>query len=231
MVSCNLNTQCGLATIKANASIQFGSDTLIKTPDIINISITKSRGNLVSTAQAQFHFNSGDLSGSAGSDIVIKILDTLAFTGTIKRIDISPSFRCAGEQIVRIQAEDYLNKIVNRTITRRQKLPGLGPIAFISSIYKRTTVGFDSARDLHDINQTNSPVDIFTHTINFAEMTQFSKSGENNLMGTLHPVTKVADVIVNGGGNGGGGLGLHSHEKLDLSERGGGMAYSVFGIK
>lgn len=231
MASCDIEEVCGLSTIKATASIQFG-EVFIKTPDIINITVSRSRGNIIGTVQAQFHFNSTDISGETGSDVVVKILEHTVFTGSIKRIDISPSFRCAGEQIVRIQAEDYLHKIVNRTITRRQKLPGLGPMAFISSIYKRTTVGFDTVRDAYDINQSSSPIDIFTHSMNFTEINQFTKVGENNLMGTLHPVTKVADIIKDkGAGIGGGGFILHSHESLNLDESGGGPSRSVFGVK
>lgn len=219
---------CGLNTMRASAVVSIGGHS-VSTPDIINITINKTRGQLTATAQVQYHATTEE-STDAGSDIVITIMGQRAFTGTIKRIDISPSFRCAGEKIVRIQAEDYLNRIANKAITRRQKNPSLGPMVFITSIYKRVTVGFDKMRDRFDVDGGQSPLDVFTHSTNFREIPFFIAGGETNTMGALHPVTKVADAFPKPGG-GSGGMVMHSHESLDFSERGFGPATAVFGSK
>jgi hypothetical protein len=221
---------CGLKSIKADAKVTVGQFS-VGTPHIISINVTKTRGQLVNTAQVQFHVDQDNKIGT-GTFILIEIQGSLVFTGIVKRIDVSPSFRCMGEKIIRIQAEDSLYKIVNRNITRRQKDPGLGIICFISSIYKRVTVGFDNVRNLQDVAHSSSDIEVFTPTTNFAEMNQFVKDGQTNVAGALHPVTKIADQFSNRGGLGGaGGITLHSHETLDLSERGGGPAKSVFGVK
>jgi len=204
---------CGLNTIKANANVFIG-DISVSTPDIIAINISKIRGNLTSTAQVQFHLAPGKSGGGAGDGIIVSILGQKAFTGMVKRIDVSPSFRCAGEKIVRIQAEDCMSKIMGRHYTRRQKHPGLGPIAFISSIYKRVTVGFDPPRNPQDLDGGQSPAEVFTHSLNFMDLNQFIHAGETNMAGSLHPVTKASDLPYQGGSTGGSGFILHDHSSL-----------------
>ena len=108
--------------------------------------------------------------------IVIYLYNTVVFTGVVKSLGISPSLRCAGEIIVRAQGEDILYKLENRNITRRQKLSGLGPIAFISSLStKRTSIGFDDPPSRYGIDSSNSPIEFITHSINPEEQTQMMK--------------------------------------------------------
>ena len=224
-----MSTVCNLETIPAKATISAGGTT-VTTPHIINITISRVRGQLVGTASMQYYSNSGVGGAGAGAGLTIEINGGLAFTGSIRRIDTSPSYRCAGEIIVRIQAEDYLHRLVNKNITRRQKNSGLGPICFISSIYKRVTVGFDAIRDRHDISSTSSPVDVFTPTMNFADMLQFIRSGDNNTLGGLHPITKNGDWFDNNkASGGGGGMILHDHSSLNLGgPHAGGPSKAVF---
>lgn len=225
---------CGVGrTIKAECTIKMGGID-IKTPYIIGAFINKTRGNLTTTAQGSFRIPDGKKFQAVGTNIYVYFWNTLVFTGTVKRIDVSPSFQCAGELIVRFQAEDFMNRIEGRAITRRQKHSGLGPMAFIAGHTPRTTVGFDSIRNLHDISHTASPVNIFTHTVNMAEMTQFIKGGEQNTLGSLHPLTKVADILANGGKAlaGGGSFILHDHSSLSLTgPHAGGPAVATYSIK
>lgn len=227
---------CGLDTIPASASILI-SGRRFSTPEIISISVSRTRGQMVSSASATFHAKDIFSSGggiTAGDSVVIKFFGDTVFTGFIKRLNVGPSFRCDGEIIVRIQAEDVLFRIDNRNFTRRQKLAGLGPIAFITSIYKRTYTGFDDPSQRHDVSNTSSPVDFLTPTINMSEQSVFIKGGETNVIGDLHPVTKLADKPDFGGAGGGGGgsFFLHDHTTLDLTgPAAGGPAKSVFGVK
>ena len=225
---------CGLNTVPASASILIGGRKFA-TPEIISISVSRTRGQLVGTASATFHAKDISSQGiDAGDSVVIKFFGDTVFTGFIKRLNLGPSFRCDGELIIRLQAEDVLFRIDNRNFTRRQKLAGLGPIAMITSIYKRTYTGFDDPSQVHDISNTGSPVNYLTPTINMSEHSALMKNGETNVIGDLHPVTKLADKPDFGGaGSGGGGAFiLHDHTTLDLAgPHAGGPAKSVFGVK
>lgn len=223
--------ECGLTTIKASATIKVGSIS-ISTPNVISISVNRTRGQVVSTCAVAFTFN-GEFNAGSGAPLVVYFYNELVWVGVVKRMAISPSLRCAGEINVKIQAEDILHKLENRNITRRQKLAGLGPLAFITSVYKRTTLGFDDEPSRHDISNSSSPVHFFTPTINMREHTMFL-GGNDNITGDLHPVTKVSDPITGRGkgATGGGSFILHDHSTLDLSgPHSGGPAYSVFSSK
>lgn len=222
---------CGLTTVKASATIKIGSIS-VTTPNIVSISVNRTRGQLVSTCAVAFIFN-GEFEADAGAPLVVYFYNELVWTGVVKRMAISPSLQCAGEISVKIQGEDILHKLENRNITRRQKLAGLGPLAFISQVYKRTSLGFDDPPSRHDISNSSSPVHYFTPTINMREHTQFLM-GNENITGELHPVTKVADRISGKGkaGTGGGSFILHDHSTLDLSgPHAGGPAFAVFSSK
>jgi hypothetical protein len=104
----------------------------------------------------------------------------------------------------------------------------------ISSIYKRTSLAFDTPPDRHDIESSLSPITINTHTVNMSEWSQFMKGGEQNTIGSLHPVTKVADRFntSRAGASGGGSFFLHDHTSLDISgPKAGGPSAGVFGVK
>lgn len=218
---------CGLQTRPASAYIRIGGIG-IATPDIMNISISRSRGQLSSTASVSFLYSSSEDS-LTDTNILIKIDTVTVFTGYIKKLVINPSFRCAGEIIVRIQASDALSRIENQLITRRQKLAGLGPIAFITSVTRRTYAGWDDPALLHNIAATNSPVDAVVPGVNFREYDQFISGGENSTIGFNHPIVKNSDPMQNGGAaQGGGGFILHSHETLNLDQTGGGPSKAVF---
>jgi len=225
---------CGLTTVPASGLIRIG-DIRVGTPDLKSISVSRTRGQLVSSCSVSFIFN-GEFSAPAGAPIAVFLYDQSVWVGVVKRLSISPSLRCAGSVLVKIQAEDILHKLENRSITRRQKLAGLGPMAFITSVHKRTSPGFDDPPSRHNIFNSASEVGYLTHTINFREHTQFG-IGNENTTGSLHPWTKIADPINNAGqslGAGGGGSGfiLHDHSSLDISgPHAGGPSYSVFGVK
>lgn len=229
--------ECRLQRIVASASLHLGSVKIV-TPDIINISVNRARGQLVGTASATFHLKEVTSEGLlGGTRVVLKILGQTVFTGVVKRVVVQPSLRCAGEVIVRIQAEDEMFKLQNRLITRRQKLAGLGVIAFISSVVHRTYTGWDDPSQLHDIANSNSPIDIISTTVNIREHKQLLQGGETNLAGNLHPIMKNSDPLVggpkSGGGGTGGGLILHDHASLDLDgeKPGGGPSFGVFSVK
>jgi hypothetical protein len=231
---------CGFNVIPADATVTIAGKCY-RTPNIISISVSRSRGSLVGSASASVHIGeeSSGCSGSKGSatsgptgDVIIKFFGYPVFVGTMKRLSISPSYRCQGEFILRIQAEDAMSNLEGKVYTRRQKLPGLGPLGLITSVYKRTFTGFDNPAELHDISSSASPVKYFTNTVNIAEHTKLLKSGETNVMGDLHPVTKVADKPQKGGGGTGGGIILHDHSSLSLTgPHSGGPAYAVFSSK
>ena len=173
---------CGLTTVKASAKIKVGGYTA-STPNILSISVNRSRGQLVSSCAVVFMVE-GEINLDAGAPLVIYFYNELVWTGVAKRINISPSLRCAGEVIVKLQGEDILHKLENRNITRRQKLAGLGPLAFITSVHKRTTMGFDDPpSNRHDISHSSSPVEVLVPTINMREHTQFSQTGSDSVQG------------------------------------------------
>ena len=228
-----MTNNCGLNTTPASASIHLAG-MVIKTPDIISISVSRTRGQIVGGASVSFHLTDANAQYlSTGSNIVIKIYTQPVFTGTIKRLIIQPSSRCSGELIIRIQAEDAMSKLNNKAFTRRQKLAGLGIMVLISSVVHRTYTGWDSPQMLHNISNSNSPIDIISHTINARDQTQFVNDGQMSVIGNLHPIMKVSDPITNAGGKAGtGGFILHDHSTLDISgPRAGGPSVGVFGIK
>lgn len=225
-----------LQTIQANATIVL-SNFSISTPDILNINVTRTRGQAVNSASVAFTFK-GELilkalDNSKHFPLVIFFYGNPIFTGIAKRLSISPSARCADEIIVRVQGEDILYKLENRNFTRRQKLPGLGPICFISSLSnRRTSLGFDDPPSRFGIDSGASPIEYMTHSINPAEQINM-KSDTNSILGPGHPITKLADPIQNSNaGTGGiGGFIIHDHSSMSLDEHGGGPAVGVFGIK
>lgn len=222
---------CGLTPIEARCIVRIGGVTAT-TPMVIAANVSRNRGQLSAAASATFYYE-GNENFNAGSNFAIYIMGQIVFNGVAKRIIIGPSLRCAGELRVTIQGEDRLNRIENRAITRRQKLAGLGPLAFISGVYKRTELGFDDPPSRYDISSSSSPVEVFSPTTNHAAMHQFLK-GNDSITGDLHPVTRVADKITNisAPSSGGGSFILHDHSTLDLSgPHAGGPARGVFGVK
>jgi len=204
------------------------------TPEVISVNVSRMRGQLVGTASASFYAKSDATTPSGGDKMQIYIAGALVFTGTAKRISISPSNICAGEIVIRVQGEDYLHRLANRQITRRQKLAGLGPLAMITGVQKRTSVNFDDAPGRYDISHSSSPIDIFSPSVNFRDWTQLLTDNSNSSIGKLHPITSVVeeDYLHAKGTGGGGGFILHSHESLDLSgPQAGGPARAVYGIK
>lgn len=224
---------CKSEAIPAYAKIKM-NDMIIETPNIISISVSKSRGSLAGTASATFTVEDFKSTGRgpASVSVVIHFWEFAVFTGYVKRMGVSPSYECPGKYIIRIQAEDAMSELEGKFYTRRQKLPGLGPLALITTVYKRVYTGFDNPAETHDISSSASPVKYLTHTVNMAEHTKLLKNGETNVMGDLHPVTKVADKPQRGGAGTGGGFILHDHTSLDLtSPHGGGPSMSVFSSK
>lgn len=219
-----------LIGVNAHVSIFIG-EKKIETPYILSANVSRSRGQLVSTAAVTYLSETTSSQPSTeGVSLIIKFFNQTVFSGEIRKISIGPSARCAGEHVVRIQAQDPLYKLENKVFTRRQKLPGLGPLAIITQLSARTYVAFDAYLQ-HDICGTSSPVTIYSPTVNMAAMTQFVRGGETNTICSLHPVIKNGDTPLTRGKSMSGGMILHSHETLGLDERGLGPARSVFGVK
>ncbi|RKZ85084.1 MAG: hypothetical protein DRQ39_07610 [Gammaproteobacteria bacterium] len=223
----------GLSIKIASATIVFGSQT-VSTPHITSINVRRIRGELV--GKARFSYFTNDLQGnnansSGGAAIFISFGTAVIFSGYAKRVTVTPSFRCADEVIVTVEAEDVLHKLVNKRINRRQKQQGLGPIAFITSIHKRPFVAFDSPQAIYDVTGGQSPMQIYgpdPSSINARFL-----SGVTNTIGDMHPIAKASDTILNRGGTGSGSSsGLHDHTSLDTSgPRAGGPAKAVYGVK
>ena len=220
-------------TIKANAIIEIGNFE-VETPKIMSINVSRSRGKPVSSASVQFLYDRDDQDISSETKIGIWFWGTKIFTGIIRKISISPSGRVAGELIVRIQAEDFMHRLQNKRYTRRQKSNGIGPVVFISSIFKRASLGFDDPTDVYDIDSGYSPIETLTETPNMAAQLKFVRGGETNTIGGLHPMTKAADPIEDLGGAGGvgGGFILHDHTSLSTTDaHAGGPAAAVYGVE
>jgi hypothetical protein len=195
-------------TRAAEATIKIGNKN-IRTPDIININVNRSRG-VGAKASASFRYR-GDFDNTAGP-IVIYFYSGVIFSGVITRFKINASLRCANEQTISLQAEDNMIKLRNSRYTRRQRLDGLGPIVFISSLHKRTHLGFDSPTTFHDLESDNSPAEIVTHTVNMVEQTQWANVGGDNTLGGNHWETINADEVSGAAASaGGGGFILHDH--------------------
>jgi len=222
----------GFTTIAASATIAVGS-RVIQTPFIQNIRVTRNRGEIITKASFTYRTTedeAGTLNGNA--PVVIAFHSKTIFVGYARRINAGPSFNCADEMIVRVDAEDIMYKLVNQRINRRQKLDGLGPIAFITSIKGRPFSGFDDPSDVRDLTGGRSPFNFPTEGPTQARE-KFLRDGVNSF-GDLHPVVKHSDIIQNRGGvgTGGGGFILHDHTSLDLtSPHGGGPGKSVYGVK
>lgn len=219
----------------ADAKVYIGTK-VIETPYIVSINVTRSRGNPASSANVQVIYNQDHLGsvGSSPASLRIWVDGDYYFTGYIKKFTVSPSFRVAKEYILRIQAEDEMFRLINKRYTRRQKQNGIGPIAFITSIYKRTELGFDDPTQRFDIERQGSVIETITNSFNTVEHNKFLKGGEVNTFANLHPVTKVADPLIYKDTSGGAGsIGLHDHTSLDSasSPHGGGPAFAVFGTR
>jgi len=224
---------CGLTTVKAAAVVRVGPYR-VATPYVQTISISRTRGQLVSTASVRLNLDT-EFSINTATPLVIYLYNEVAYTGYVKRVTVSPSLRCAGEITVQITAEDVMYKLENRNMTRRQKLAGLGPMAFITSLYKRTSVAFDDLPARFDISGSSSPIEVLTHSLNMREMTMFA-TGYADVSGPQHPVTKNADPLGNPSQPAGGGTGtdffLHDHTTLDITgSHAGGPVKAVFSTR
>lgn len=229
------------------------SEFVTYTPYVLRCNVNRSRGEV---AKASITFRVPEKSkfftdNSAGSKVEIFFDGAVsepgqpgtgsvsswgikAFTGYIKRVNVNPSTVCAGEIIVTISAEDELFKLRNRRITRRRKQSPLPPIAFITSVHKRTHLAFDDPESKHDIDSSSSPIHIISWTFNIAEWDMFVKVGIENTKGPNHPLTAKNDPrnTQRSGGIGGGAFILHDHTSLDLTgPKAGGPSAAVFGIK
>lgn len=221
----------GLTIIHADATILFGDD-ILQTPHITSISVRRVRGELIGKARFTYFTNESSGAGATSDlPVVISWFGTPIFSGFAKRVTVAPSFRCADEVTVSVEAEDVMHKLANKRISRRQKQQGLGPMAFITSIHKRPFVAFDDPQALYDLTGGFSPMDIYgpdPRSINNRFI-----GGVQNTLGDLHPVSKASDIILNRGGTGvGGSFILHDHSSLDVSgPRAGGPSFAVYGVK
>lgn len=216
-------------TIPAEATVSFGGVDYI-TPHVHSISVRRVRGEL--SAKANFTFYTQiDEDGQVGSPVTISFYGESIFVGYARRVTVTPSFRCAGEVMVSVQAEDIMYRLVNKRINRRQKLDGLGPIAFITSIHHRPFLGFDDKQALDDVTGGHSPHQLYGPTP--AAIKSRFMQGLHNTIGDQHPVMAASDTVLNRGGRGSGaGFFLHDHSSLDISgPHAGGGAKAVYGIK
>lgn len=215
----------------AEAVVVIGGKSF-STPNILSINVTRSRGEVSSKASVSFYTGNFPNSGG-GSDtgVSIRIQGVNVFTGYLRKYSVSPSFRWAGELIVRVSAEDIMYKLLNKKIVRRQKIEGLGPMAFITGLQKRTYPGFDNPAMKFDVDKGNSPVGMLTP--GFHEPLNQMLREASYSFGPTHHVTKNADPLRNfTGGGGQGGLTLHDHSTLDTTgPHAGGGAKAVFGVK
>lgn len=218
---------------KAKANI---GGLVVKTPFLTRMNVSRSRGD---NAKASVTFllpkeenRDGNIDDLDGGPVVLWLDGIVIFTGVTRKVSITPSYQCAGEVIITVSAEDLMFKLSNQRFTRRQRLSPLAPLAMISSIHERVSLGYDDPPSRHDVERTGSDMMIFTHSINMAEHNQMLKGGETNTIGALHPITKVADPIVDGGrsGTGGEGMTYHDHASMDLPS-GAGPAKAVFSTR
>lgn len=223
MVQCNI-----FKTVCANCDASVGGYR-VETPHIISANVTRERGNPVSTASITFHYK-GTLEIPTGAELIIRFYKTPVFTGFIRSFSTSPSFKCAGDIVVKIQGEDILYRLQNKNITRRQKLSGLGIIAFINGVTRKVDLGFDDPDGInrHAVSHPGSSIHMFTPTINIRAQDQFIGSWDSPI-GPNHPVTKVSDPILPAPGRGIGGEGVTIHDHSDMENLG--PAVAVFGTK
>ena len=225
-----------LEIIPADATVFYGDGEPVTTPFIQSINIIRSRGEVgrasVTIRERGSQEDNSTTNLTYGSrQFIIRIGNRVFFQGVIQKINIVAGTECAGEVIIQFNAETLLYKLRNKRVTRRQKLYGLGPLATITSVYQKRELGFDDPPSRYDIDRGESPVTGLVLSTNMAEQTQFLNYGQNNTVANLHPTTKIADPIVGGAAAGGGSFILHTHETLELDERGGGPARAVYGIK
>lgn len=221
----------GYTTKQAEATVIIG-DQSYTTPGIHSISVKRVRGELTAKASCSFYTSESEGDGlSGGMSIQIQWYGASIFSGYVRRVTASPSFRCAGEVIVSVQAEDKMYRIANKRINRRQKLNGLGPIAFITSIHHRPFVGFDDPQSVDNVTGGYSPFQIWGPTP--GSINSMFVQGVNSTVGDLHSLMLSSDRVLNRGGRrGGGGFFLHDHSSLDISgPHAGGPAKAVYGIK
>lgn len=218
--------------IPAKCEVLVGS-LVVQTPFVLSAGVKRARGQVSkATVSLRVVSKNTKLSSSlAGKGILIRFMSQNVFTGIITNINSAASGICAGEVILNITAEDILYKLRGKRFTRRQKLNGLGPLAMITSVDERTYTGFDDRPSLYDINNSNSTLDIPTVSPNFRTIDSLLSAGLSDSINKTHPTVALADTMPKVGTPGGGGIGLHTHEKLDLSERGGGPAFSVYSSK
>jgi hypothetical protein len=225
----------GSLQYKADIRVSIGN-YVVETPNVISVNVSRTRGNPVSSASVQFIYsgNAGSFGNGAGRDLQITVYgSTPYFKGIVKKVSIAPSFRVAKEFIIRIQAEDVMHKLTNKRYTRRQKTSGIGPVAIITNLYKRPDLGADDPSMRHNIERQGSTVEAIVHTFNIADMTHFLKSGQDNTLGDLHTITKIADRLIKSTpASTGGGIGLHDHTSMSTTGiHSGGPSLSVFGVK
>jgi len=217
--------------IAAFATVSVGGYD-ISTPDIRTVVVNRQRGRMKSVARASV-FIQGDspaLNASGGDLFRVKFWGNLIFTGVVKRVTVSPSFRCQGESIITFDAEDFLFKLENKKFTRRQKLPGLGPIALISSKKDTPERAFDNIPStVHSVDRPffdNDEIDVPAPNTNPRDMTNLispvSPHGRN------HPTTINSRNMSDPRGGGiGGGRGLHDHSSVSQE----GPAHGVYGSR
>jgi len=220
-----------LIKIRAKATVKIG-DYEVTTPDILSISVSRSRGKPVSSASIHFRHKINEGTIDTDMPIEIKFFAFKIFTGTIKRMSVSPSLRVAREMVVRLQAEDDMYKLNNKRITRRQKNNGLGPVVFITSVYKRPYIGFDDPTRVHDVESYGSSPQALCQSVNICEMDFLCKDGVSSY-GDNHYIQVCSSPLDFWGSTaGGGGMVLHDHTSLSITEpHGGGPAAAVFGVK
>lgn len=219
--------------IPAKCEVAIG-DLIIQTPFVLSAGVKRARGQ-VSKASVSLRLDDSTeraAAGLGGKGIIIRFMSQNVFTGIITNINSAASGNCAGEVILNITAEDILYKLRGKRFTRRQKLNGLGPLAMITGIDERTFPGFNDPPSLYDVDRTLSPINVPATSPNFRTIDPLLSAGLGNTVNKTHPTIALADPMPRSASTGtGGGLGLHTHEKLDLSERGGGPAFSVYSSK
>lgn len=219
--------------IPAKCEVAIG-EFVVQTPFVLSAGIKRARGQ-VSKASVSLRLTDSTeraAAGFGGKGITIRFMSQNVFSGIITNINSAASGNCAGEVILNITAEDILYKLRGKRFTRRQKLNGLGPLAMITSVDERTFPGFDDPPSLYDVERTLSPINVTTVSPNFRVVDTLLEAGQAETVNKTHPTIALADPMPSSTpSTGGGGLGLHTHEKLDLSRFGGGPAAASYSSK